>query len=206
MLLGEFGGNRSRPLAVVSLATAVALAAAGCGGGGDTSTTASTGAPAEAGFSATAGAEGSGGGSTAKQAEGGGEKSIEEFGEEAEGDARTATIGAFHGYLEALATGDPVAACSHLAATVQRSLRQFSPRALRSKGCAAILPKVLAPSAPATAREQARGQITRVRVDGERGFVIFRAPGAKLYEMPMVRQPDGWKVGLVAAAVLVPKL
>ncbi len=164
------------------------LAAPGCGGGEDgTSTTASTSfAP--------------------KPAEGGGEKSIEEFGEGAGGAARTAIVGSFEGYLEALAAEAPAAACAHLAASVQRSLERFAPRALKRKGCPALLPKLLAPSAPAISREQAKGEITRVRIDGERGFVIFRAPGARLYQMPMVRQPNGWKVGLVAAAVLVPEL
>jgi hypothetical protein len=74
------------------------------------------------------------------------------------------------------------------------------------QGCAAILPKILSPTAPAVARAQAKGEVTKVRVEGGRAFVIFHAPGAKLYQMTMVRENGRWKTATVAAAVLVPDL
>jgi hypothetical protein len=134
----------------------------------------------------------------------GGEKSIEEFGNEAEGSSRAAVLGVFTGYLNALAAKDDATACNYLAASVQRSLEQFVTPALRRKGCAAILPKLLSPTAAAIARQQAAGRIAKVRVEGERAFVVFHAPGAKLYMLTMTREGGEWKVALVAASVLVP--
>ena len=202
--------RRSAAALPVAFVLAMALVAAGCGGGGaETSTPASpappaspaTGSTAESSSSATGQAGEREGGSA-----GGGEKSIEGFGEEASGGERAAIVGAFEGYLNAMAAGEPAAACSYLSATVQGSLERFASRSLKRKGCAAILPGLLAPTAAAISREQANGEIIRVRIEGDRAFVIFHAPGAKLYEMPMVRESGGWKTGLVAAAVLVPQL
>lgn len=136
----------------------------------------------------------------------GGEASIEDFGVEAEGSGRTAIVGAFRGYLSALVGENYATACSRLAGNVKRSLRQFAPPDVKRRGCAAILPRLLAPTAATIAREQAGGEITRVRIEGDEAFVVFRAPGAVLYQMPMAREDGEWKVTLVAASVLVPDL
>lgn len=177
-------GVRGMRTAVLAVLLAAALAATGCGGGGGTSTST---AP-----------------TTRSAAAVNGEKSIEEFGSEAEGSARAALLTAFTGYLDAIAARDYAAACPHLAATVRSSLEQFAPPRLRAKGCAAILPKLLASTAPAIARQQAAGRIVKVRIEGDRAFVVFHAPGAKLNQMPMAREGGDWKVGLAAASILVP--
>jgi hypothetical protein len=181
---------------LVSLAT---ITAAGCGGGGDSSTQASGG---QAETSAAQGSE-----STAAEGRGhyqGGEKSIEDFGAEAEGAGRAALLGAFHSYLNAVAAKDNATACSFLSGNVKRSLEQLAGGKSKSPGCTQILSKLLSPTAPAISREQAEGRITKVRVEGDRAFVVFHAPGAKLYQMTMVREGDEWKVATVAASVLVP--
>lgn len=173
---------------LVGLAT---IAAAGCGGGGGSATQASSG-QAE-----STGAEGQGHYQ-------GGEKSIEDFGSEAEGASRAALLGAFHSYLKAVAAEDNAAACSYLSVNVQRSLEQLAGGQGKSPGCAQILSKLLSPTAPAISRDQAEGGIAKVRVEGDRAFVVFHAPGAKLYQMTMVREAGEWKVSTVAASVLVP--
>jgi hypothetical protein len=167
------------------LFAASALVSAGCGGSDTSSATAPP--------------------STAEEHKGG-EASIEEFGSEASGVEREAIEGAFSGYLKAVGAKDYPTACSHLSAAVQSSLEQLVVKQLKGKGCAAILPKLLSPTAPQTAREQAKGQIAKVRAQGDRGFVVFRAPGAKLYQQTMVREGGEWKVATVAASVLVPEL
>ncbi len=43
-----------------------------------------------------------------------------------------------------------------------------------------------------------------MRVQGDRAFVVFHAPGAKLYQMTMVQEGGNWKTATVAASVLVP--
>jgi hypothetical protein len=45
-----------------------------------------------------------------------------------------------------------------------------------------------------------------VRVDGDRAFIVFHAPGAKAYQMSLVREGGEWKVTTVVASVLVPLL
>lgn len=135
-----------------------------------------------------------------------GEKSIESFGSEAGGSDREAILITFTDYLNAVSVGDYGAACAHLSAAVQRSLRQLAAEPLKAKGCTAILPKLLAPTAPRIAREQADGRIARVRIEGGRAFVVFHAPGAELYQLTMVRERGGWKAATVASSILVPAL
>lgn len=134
----------------------------------------------------------------------GGEKSIEGFGSEAKGADREAILSAEQAYLNALAAPDYAAACFYLAGGVHRSLRQLAPKQLKAEGCRAILPRLLSPSAATTARQQAEGKITKVRVEGDRAFVVFHAPGAKLYLFPMAREGNSWKTTTAAASVLVP--
>jgi hypothetical protein len=139
-----------------------------------------------------------------RRPEPGGERSIETYGSEAAGAERDAVAGAMHAYFDSVAREEYGPACSYLATQVQRSLEQFASKALRRKGCAAILPKLLSPTAPAVAREQANGKVTRVRVKGEQAFVVYHAPGAKLYMMTMVREGGEWKAALAIGSVLVP--
>jgi hypothetical protein len=150
---------------------------------------------------------GGGGGSTATvtqrpHAEAGGEKSIEEFGSEAQGAERAALLSTFHTYLGAIAAGDYPGACAHLAAAVQRSLERFV--AQKGVGCSRSLPALLAPSAAAISRQQANGRVTKVRVQGDRAFLVFHAPGAKLYQLTMVREGGAWKAATLNASILVP--
>jgi hypothetical protein len=200
-------------IAALGLALAAALAAAlavgGCGsGGGGTSTTgpasSSTSAPTS---TATAPATSAGGHAEAHaggHAEAGGEKSIEDYGSESAGSGREALLAAFHGYLKGLAARDYTTACNYLAASVRRSLEQLVTKQLKAKGCPGIMPKLLAPTAAAIARRQANGKVTKLRVRGSRAFVVYHAPGAKLYVLTMTREGGGWKAALLAGSVLVP--
>lgn len=135
----------------------------------------------------------------------GGEASIEDFGSEAGGSERGRILAAFDGYLDAIAGRDYGAACAELSAAVKESLAQFVGGA-KASACASTLPKLLAPSASQAAREQAGGEVTKVRVEGDRAFVVFKAPGAELYQLTMVEEDGEWKAATVAAAVLVPDL
>jgi hypothetical protein len=136
----------------------------------------------------------------------GGEKSIEGFGAEAAGPERVALLGVFHGYLEAIAGGDDATACSRLAARVRHSLEQLVAGRVRRGGCAAILPRLLTPAVAAVGRRQAEGRVTRVRVEDDRAFVVFHAPGAKLYQLTLVREGGRWKAATATASILVPSV
>jgi hypothetical protein len=172
----------------IALVLAVAVAAGGCGGG--TEGTDSEPAPVSS--------------ANSSEQSGGAERSIEEFGTEASGSDRAGLLASFRGYLDALAAREYASACSRLSAGVQRSLNQLLPKSQRAGVCSAALPRLLSPTASAVARSQARGTVTKVRMQGDRGFVVYHAPGAKLYQMPMSREGGAWKLGLVTGSVLVP--
>jgi len=135
-----------------------------------------------------------------------GEQSVEAFGTEAAGQERAAILAAERSYLRALGKGDHAAACARLPDQVRASLRQLVTGRLKAKGCAAILPAVLAPAALALARAQAGGEVRKVRVEDEQAFVIFRAPGAKLWVLAMARQGGEWRPTTLVPSVLVPDL
>jgi hypothetical protein len=184
---------------LLALLVAAALLAA-CGGGEEGSTQAgggSQGAEEQAAPSSRAG-------ESAEPAPGG-EASIEGFGSEAEGAEREAILSVFSGYLDALAEKDYRVACEHLSAVVRESLAQLAGGDSTTK-CPSTLPALLAPTAAQIAQEQAKGEVTKVRVEGERGFVVFKAPGAELYQLTMLAEGGEWKAASVAAAVLVPEL
>jgi hypothetical protein len=178
-----------------ALAVSALLALAGCGGGSASTT------PDQASHSSAAPAAKQGRRGEAK----GGEASIEEFGQEATGPERKAMLAAFEGYLNALGDKDYAGACAHLSQLVHESLAQLAGKG-STKGCASLLAALLSPSAAGIARVQAEGQVSGVRVGGERGFVLFHAPGARLYQQTMVREGGRWKAATVSASVLVPEL
>ena len=151
-----------------------------------------------------AGCGGSGSTATTEATTHGGEERIEQFGREAAGAERAAILGSFHGYLSGLASKNYGAACAALAREVQRSLEGLASPRLRSAGCSAILPRLLAAGAGSIARAQLMGAVRKVRLEGDRAFVVFHAPGAELYMLPMTREGGGWKVALLIASVLVP--
>jgi hypothetical protein len=65
---------------------------------------------------------------------------------------------------------------------------------------------LLTPQAYATSREQARGTVRKVRVKDDQAFVVFHAPGARLYQLPLTYEKAEWRVGLLVASVLAPSL
>lgn len=175
----------ARGLAASLVVLAVSsLSLLGCGGGGDNE---SRSAPT---------------GRTGRAA--GAESSIETFGGEAEGSAREAILGVERSYFIAMASRDYGAACAHLATSVQHSMTELTGRP--DATCQRTLPALLAPQAYPMMRRQAHGAIRKVRVDGQRAFVVFHAPGARLYQLPLVDERGEWKVAFVTASVLAPSL
>jgi hypothetical protein len=204
-------GEGIRPIAALAIAILAALLLVSCGGGGD-STQAEAGAtagaaesrPSESRGEASEGAERSE--RKAPPHEKFAEEDIESFGEEASGSDETTIVGVFETYLGALAGKDAKTACEYLTANVQESLQRLAGAKGKKLSCARILPKLLSSTAPAEARQQANGEIKKVRVKGDTAFVVFHAPGAKLFMLTLVREGGRWKATTVAASVLVPEL
>jgi hypothetical protein len=157
------------------------LLVSGCGGSGESSTSTST---------------------TTEQRTGG-ERSIEGFGSEAKGAEKQAMLDAYRSYLGAIGEKDYPSACGLLSEQVKDSLAKLSKG---KASCEEVLPSILSPTAAPLSRAQARGEVTKVRVEGENGFLVFRAPGAKLYQLTLLSEGREWRVASLGAAVLVPDL
>lgn len=180
--------DRVRGVCAVGALVGCLVIGGGCGGGGSSTR--------ESGMTS---------GRTASRYEGG-ERSIEEFGSEARGADRAALLDVFHTYLRGIAKRDYWVACSYLAASVQHSLQQFSSTRGEGSACAEILPHLLGPAAATIARQQTRGKVIKIRIEQGRAFFVFHAPGARLYQLPFVKEGRDWKVSLLAASVLAPSL
>jgi hypothetical protein len=139
------------------------------------------------------------------QAARGAEEGIEAFGNEAEGGDRRAILAAEQSYFFAAASKRYALACSRLATSVRSSLSKFAD-SRPGANCSDVLPAMLAPQAYAALRQQLNGAIRKVRRKGDRAFVVFHAPGARLYQLPLVNEQNRWKVRLLFASILAPSL
>jgi len=204
--------GRGLPTGVLT-ATLTALLLAGCGGsddGGSTGGRPET-APPPPGKQQTEPTEagqaspGAGAGDTGQKRESdfeGGEEEVEGFGSEAQGAAKGEVLAAERTYLSAIATKSYGQACARLAPAVTGSLQKMVKGG--DAGCGAILQKLLSPTTAAVARQQLGGEVVRVRVEGKQAFVIFHAPGARLWTLPLSNEGGGWTVATLAPSVLAP--
>jgi hypothetical protein len=183
-------------LAAFVVLAAVPIVAAGCGdeGGDLTLTTATPSGSPPSGIE-------SGGESTGPVEDT--QQRIESFGEEAEDDDRQAILGSFTSYLTALGSGDYGTACDLLSAPVQELLKRFAAAQGKNQGCEALLAE-LPMRVKSTAEEKANGEIVDVRIEGDRAHVLFEAPGAALYQMPLAREDGEWRASLGAPSILAP--
>lgn len=152
------------------------------------------------------GGDSDGGGETTAETTTSGELSITEFGEESEGEERAAILAAERGYLTALGEKDFTAACERLAESARTSLGQLAGSGKGADNCAAVLPKLLSDEAFLLSRQAAQGEVTGVRVEDEQAFVVYRAPGAELFVLPMVEEDGEWRPTSLTGSVLVPDL
>lgn len=166
----------------LALGLCLALSLTGCGGGSDSSTSTTTATQSQ-----------------------NAEASIEGFGEEAEGQERQELIATFHAYLGSIADKDYAKTCSYLSARVKQGLEQFT-QAKKPLSCEEMLEGLLTPGADQIAKGQAEGKLTKVRSDGESAFVVFHAPGARLYQLNLTREGSEWKAASLSASVLAPTL
>jgi hypothetical protein len=175
---------RGQALPLLLALAFVACAPVGCGGGGV--------APADSTGTVERG------GTT------GAEKSFEEFGAEARGSDRWAILRAERSYFMALALRHYAAACARLSSSVRHSVSELAGGS--DVACRRALPALLEPHIYAAMRAQARARVEAARVEGDRAFVVFHAPGARLYQLPLLNEDGEWKVGLLTASVLAPSL
>jgi hypothetical protein len=133
------------------------------------------------------------------------EEGVERFGSEASGAGRRAILGTEQDYLKALSERRYSSACPLLGRKAIASIKQLVVSGLRTAlNCRAILSKLMTSSGTAMARQQLAGKITRIRRKGSEAFIIFRAPGARLWVFPMVDEGGRWRVDTVNSTILAP--
>ena len=171
-----------RTIATAMLAIAAALALAACGSGGDDTTAGVTSG------SFTPPAHQDSGGGAAQFETKGGDNSIQEFGSEASGSDFEAAAAALHGYLDARAAAAWTAACAYMSPGVAN--------------CPETLASLSADVPAAALSEAAEADVAALRIEGDRGFLLFHGARGTNYFMPLVREGGTWKVAAIAPSAI----
>jgi hypothetical protein len=124
----------------------------------------------------------------------------ETFGDDASPQDRAAAASAVQGFLRARADDDPAKECALMAASTKANLAGFGGGLAENsqQPCTELVESVRARIKPKALAQGDHIQVTGVRVDGDRGFVIYQdASGAKS-AFAVVREGSSWKVGAIA--------
>jgi len=138
----------------------------------------------------------------AEPAQAGGEQpgsagNIETFGEEASSDDRDAASTTVQEFLRARADGDWGKACSLMSASTQETLAGFGGTPQKSLPCRQLLEGVASRISAKTLAAGKNTEVTGVRIDGERGFVLYRDAGGTESAFAVVREGSAWKAGAI---------
>lgn len=133
----------------------------------------------------------------------GGDNSVQEYGSEQTAGSEFAEAAAtLHVYLDARAAGAWGAACGALAAGLVEQLVEQ----LEGSGSKTACPEVLAAfnsSFPSAAlREAAEVNVAALRVEGDKGFLLFKGAHDEPFFIPMRREGGDWKVAAVGPSSL----
>jgi hypothetical protein len=134
----------------------------------------------------------------------GGDNSIQESGEEVDASELEEAAAALHAYLDARAAGAWEAACSYMASGITQSRQQLAAASKQqgALGCPELLAALSAGVPAAARREAAQADVGSLRVEGDRGFILFHGARDTDYFMPMAREDGRWKVAALAASPL----
>ena len=210
-LLAACGGSDSGASSSTSIGAGGSEKGAGKGGGASSEKGHARGGEGEQGSSEGGGGAGrpasvsplrvSGGGSGQFRVEGG-DNSIQDFGEESDEGELEEAARVLHDFYVARAEEDWKAACAQLSKTVIQQLEQLGARSKSGdKSCPATLAVLTPPLSPAVQRETTAVDAGSLRVEGDRGFLIYRGAEKTVYAINMARE-GGWKVGALAGVPL----
>jgi hypothetical protein len=125
----------------------------------------------------------------------GGDNSIQDFGEEGDEGELEEAARALHGFYVARAEEDWHTACALLSKTAVGELEVLGRRTRSGDtSCPGALAALTPPLAPAVQRETTAVDAGSLRVEGNRGFLIYRGAEGTVYAINMARE-GGWKVG-----------
>ena len=158
-------------------ASIVALAVlAGCGSGASDSTTA-------------AGTGGSGDAASASA-------NLRSFGEAASAGEQAAAARTVEEFLRARTLGDAVKECSLMSVSAKTTLAGFGGGlAERSQPCPKSVKAITSQLQPKALERSGPIHVTGMRIDGVRGFVLYRDRGGNEFAFAVMREGSTWKVG-----------
>jgi hypothetical protein len=135
----------------------------------------------------------------------GGDNSIQTYGTESQSSEREEAALIAQAFLRAEAAGRWGEACSYLDAKVREGLEALARKAKGKgiEGCAGAMAALLAKVPEGALQKAAEIQVLSFRVEGDRGFVVYRDGTGKPYNLPLDREGGEWKVGALAGVGLV---
>lgn len=128
-----------------------------------------------------------------------GDNSLQDYGAEAGSTEREEAAAALHAFLDARAARQWAAACAYLSVGALAALEQIPQYAERPdiSGCPEILGALGSEAAQRLLREGAVADVGALRVEDNRGFVLYHGAGGHELVMPMAREDGSWKVGTI---------
>lgn len=147
--------------------------------------------------------EDSGGGSSQFKVKGG-DNSVQESGEEVEGDEFEAAAAALHNFLDARAEGNTAAACEYLSQDLADSFAKLASQAKQGEGgCATGLELLTNPAGQKAMKAEAeQADVGSLRVDGDRAFIIYTGIEGTVFAIPMANEDGEWKTGGIVGTPL----
>lgn len=145
------------------------------------------------------------GGGVAQFQRKGSDNSIQEFGQEGGGSDFSSAAAVLHAYLDARAARDWDEACSHLSAEVIAGLEQFAAAYAGDKqieGCPDVLESLSASTSTSTLKESAKADVGSLRMEGDRGFLLYHGAGGAELAIPVTQEGGEWKLAAPDATPL----
>lgn len=133
------------------------------------------------------------------------DNSIQDSGKEADDKTFADVAATVHAFLDAQAAGNREEACKYVSSALINEMLQLTEGAPDiPKDCAGILDALLAKPANAKMRRAiSTADIGSVRIDGNRGFVIYRGVEKKgMYVMPIVFENGRWRIAAIAGSYI----
>lgn len=134
-----------------------------------------------------------------------GDNSIQESGVEADAAERARAAAALHAYLDLRAAHHWAAACEYMAASLIVLLERavaISPGGENPKGCPAVLAAMSEAAPQRLLDELAEVDVGSLRLNGQRGFLLYHGPEGKSYAILLAKEAGGWKVTTMDGTVL----
>jgi hypothetical protein len=136
----------------------------------------------------------------------GGDNSIQSYGVEGQSDERVEAATTVQAYLDALVAGRWADACSLLAAKIKTNLEALlerAPKDAQLKGCPDAVRVVMGKVPKGPLRIVADVHVLSLRVEGDRGFLIYEDGEGHADEIPLEREDDRWKARAIVAKDLI---